>query len=164
MAVIIPSDLIAGVLRAATPKRAEAAKLRLAGLEAADFRTELAAAGQSPPPKTGDFAMDVTPAALARHDNKADAYRKFEAFLLSNAFESILPDADSEAFGEGFAGGIWRSMAAEQFASLFAEQGGIGVAGILAARDGTGEAAKGSARRSAQWPYFQTDAITAFRT
>lgn len=188
MAVIIPSDLVAGVLKAAAPKRAEAAMMKLAGLQAQDFDKQLMAAAEPRARQTGDPIMDVlaggNPLRLAgggqglfnadepavneaRHDGKLDAFRKFEAFMLSNAFENILPDADSGAFGEGFAGGVWRSMAAEQFASLFANQGGIGVAELLAARDQPGEtgaAPNGIVTTSQQWPYFQASTISAFQT
>ncbi len=188
MAVTIPSDLIAGVLKAAAPKRAEAATLKLAGLQPQYFDNEMMAMAQPPARHSGDLIMDVLAAAnplrlsaaerglsgsgeagvnMAQHDGKIDAYRKFEAFLLSSAFENILPDAESGAFGEGFAGGVWRSMAAEQFASLFADQGGIGVAELLASRDQPGKPAaepNGGVSSSRQWPYFQTSAISAFQT
>jgi peptidoglycan hydrolase FlgJ len=191
MPVTIPSDLVAGVLKAAAPRRVERATLKLGGASpspgpaAPNFLGELLALAKSPEkPRDlpGDMVMDVLTAAdpvrlaaaerrlsnmeTARLDGEADAYRKFEAMLLGNAFESILPPADGGAFGDGFAGGIWRSMAAAQIASLFADRGGIGIAAMLGSRDQDGVSAnpaEGNVTPARQWPYFQTNSISTFQ-
>ena len=58
---------------------------------------------------------------------KADTYRKFEAVLLQNFVESMLPK-DDESFGDAASAGIYRSMMAEQLANQIANAGGIGIA------------------------------------
>ena len=191
MSVRIPSDLVISVLRAANPVRAKAAAAKLAGLASAlaaqppsfaSLFTATAPAPQRVGDLQNDLVMDVMNAApperraaasakLGATDNQAtrfaevhqapDSYTKFEGFLLRSAFEDILPPADSGAFGEGFAGGIWRSMAAEQFANLFADRGGIGIASMLRQR---AEPPQGSPSPQAngQWPYFEMPRLPPF--
>ncbi|MFT3988548.1 rod-binding protein [Aestuariivirga sp.] len=177
MSVILPSDLVADVMKAASPAREQAAARKLAVHQApSGFAARLdlllsqqPRAGDLP----GDLVMDVManaqPQKLAaaeeklaastpRHD-MADPYQKFESFMLRNAIEDMLPAAESGAYGEGFAGGMWRSMAADQLADLLAARGGLGIAQTLRARE-TQDAAK----PAGQWPYFQTQAIHDFAT
>lgn len=49
--------------------------------------------------------------------------------LMKEMFSSI--DTSESSFGGGFAEETWRGMQAEQFASIVAEQGGIGLADQL---------------------------------
>ena len=130
--------MVMDVMSAADPQRLATAEQRLQGLRTAGM-----------------------PAATAA----PDAYQKFEAFLLRSSFEEMLPPASSGAFGEGFAGGVWRSMAADQFASLFADHGGIGIASAL--RSGAhgrnaATAAASDPTPAPQWLYFQTPSIASF--
>ena len=87
----------------------------------------------------------------------ASPYVAFEQMFLRNMFESMLPSADSGLYGEGTAGGIWRSMSADQLANVFAKAGGIGIASSL---DRTPHNQEIPASR--QWPYFEIDEIRAF--
>ena len=70
------------------------------------------------------------PASSARG---SEAYRGFEAMVLSNFVESMLPSNASSVFGTGTAGGIWKSMLAQQIGTELARSGGIGIATQLAA-------------------------------
>ena len=79
--------------------------------------------------------------------------------VLRNLFEALLPREETEAFGSGPSAGVWRSMAADQLAGLYAENGGFGIARTLTSPDG-----KTSMRSERQWPYFSLDAIGNFRS
>jgi hypothetical protein len=94
---------------------------------------------------------------LAAHRVAPDPYVDFERMVLRNLLESLLPDAGSGAFGTGPSAGVWRTMAADQLAGLYASNGGIGIAETLAGSDD--ELVDGG---DAQWPYFRTDVIKAF--
>ena len=74
--------------------------------------------------------------------------------MLRNLFESLLPKEESGAFGSGPSAGVWRSMAADQLAGLYAGTGGIGIAAELSSEVG--------GRDGSQWPYFSTRKIEAF--
>jgi hypothetical protein len=176
MSVTISSDFILDVLKAAEPSRAARAAARLE-MHQPDFASEVrrvATTAVSP-----DLIADVMAAAdpSARSNSEArlaaldpgapgspastggaqEAYKAFEAMALAQVYSQILPDAESGAFGEGFAGSVWRSMAADQFAKLHADKGGLGIA-TLASQDET-LAAQGS---SLAWPYYAVDKITDF--
>jgi flagellar protein FlgJ len=60
-----------------------------------------------------------------------DATRKFEAFIMQSWIQTILPSQDHGFFGQGAAGGIWRSMLAEQIGNQVARAGGIGLKKML---------------------------------
>jgi len=182
MSLTVSSDLVLDVMKAAPPQRLEAAIMKLAGHsgDVAASRTDFAKALNNtkiPEPTKaqgkGDLVADVmsavNPEEIARAearlaglaDKPAPAYRQFEAFLLRNAFESMLPPADGGAYGKGLAGDMWRSMAADQLATTLAESGGIGVARILA----TSESGRTEGLlKSPQWPYFQRTSISAFES
>ena len=63
---------------------------------------------------------------------KSATYQKFEAVLLQQFVESMLPK-DDELFGDKTSAGVYRSMMAEQFATQLAKSGGIGIAKAVAA-------------------------------
>jgi hypothetical protein len=95
---------------------------------------------------------------LANHSGASaqGAYVDFERMVLRNLLESLLPTSESGAYGAGPSAGIWRSLAADQLAGLYAGSGGIGIAETLSAgkdRDGSSQGG---------WPYFATDKIEAF--
>lgn len=145
MAISPPSDLLLDVARAADPGKVREATARLARL-AADpgaanegFGKALAAAGAgkvAAPAGAEAKAPAAPPAGGAaplrtRTEPALDAYRKFEAVLLQNFVESILPK-DDESFGDAASAGIYRSMMAEQLATQISKAGGIGIAGAIA--------------------------------
>ena len=129
-----PSDLIGGVLAAADPDMAQESRDRL---------TSMANAAVS---SRGHGGLD-------------SVSRNFEAVLLRNMLESILPKEETGAFGEGLAGSIWRSFAADHMASLFSDAGGIGLAEAIEAHLPQAGARED---RAAQWPYFGATTIRSF--
>lgn len=141
MAVRIPSDLVVDVMKAASPAQVQMAAARLKAASKAEDGTLFTEALQS-----------------LRSAKPNDVYTQFESFMLRDAVEEMLPKAGSSAFGEGFAGGVWRSMAAEQFASIFTEHGGLGIAEMMRARAGEQQPAP----TDGQWPYYRAPAISAY--
>ena len=153
MAISPPSDLLLDVAAAADPMKVRAATERLAKLAAdptaanAGFDAALTRArsglGSSMPgiaaakvngttPDDGSLATlgGAGPGAFAHRPGvhtKPSAYTKFEAVLLQNFVEAMLPK-DSELFGDKNSASAYRSMMAEQIANQIADAGGIGVA------------------------------------
>lgn len=173
MAVRIPSDLIVDVMKAVAPAQAKMAAARLQAtskMEASGgLFTEALQSLRSKRP-SGDLVVGVMRAAEPAGAGTAarklaslspapnDAYAQFESFMLRDAIEEMLPNSDSGAFGGGFAGGVWRSMAAEQFASIFTQHGGLGIAEMMRSR----AAAPQLAAPDGQWPYYRGPAIAAY--
>ncbi|MFN4140575.1 rod-binding protein [Aestuariivirga sp.] len=159
MAVTISSDLVLDVMRNADPARKAEAISRLQSFggvfsNGRDFAGLLQCMDQPAGVGTsGGSAMHQR----AESTNSLAAYAGFERMVLRNLFESLLPAVDSGAYGAGPSAGVWRSMAAEQFATTYAEAGGLGIADALSReRIGTEMA------QVEQWPYFKLDAISSF--
>lgn len=149
MAIAPPSDILLDAVRAADPAKVRAATARLAQL-AADpaagnegFAKALASVRAAGAGTTGGNSTLLATAPSgsvgqresveARADGrKTDTYQKFEAVLLQQFVESMLPK-DDELFGDKTSAGVYRSMMAEQFASQLARSGGIGIAKAVAA-------------------------------
>ncbi|WP_338305220.1 rod-binding protein, partial [Bradyrhizobium ottawaense] len=74
-----------------------------------------------------------------------EVYRKFEAFILQTFVETMLPKESEQVFGKGTAGGVWKSMLAEQLGSQLAKGNGIGIAKQLAAANPAGPNGAGKA-------------------
>ena len=55
-------------------------------------------------------------------------FQQFEAFVLQSFIENMLPEDNEAVYGNGLAGGMWKSMMAEQIANQLAKAGGIGIA------------------------------------
>lgn len=154
MAVTIPSDLVLDVMRNADPAR----------LRKAVAAFEQPAADPSPPfaqameRASGGFAMRAPAQPLPQQNaesSDAVAARNFERMVLRNMFEPMMPPPESGAFGEGPSAGIWRSLAADEFAGAAAKSGQFGIASLIAPR-------KESGQQQQQWPYFQAGPITSF--
>ena len=171
MAVSLPSDLVMDVMRNADPTRLNTVTAKLQDLSgderlSADFANLLdgihgrhvqsASPEVSPDGGHGFAALPALP-GVGAHPVAPDPYVDFERMVLRNLLESLLPDARSGTFGTGPSAGVWRSMAADQLAGLYASSGGIGIAGALAGSDDGL-----SVRGDSQWPYFRTENITAF--
>ena len=150
MAVTLPSDLIVDVMRSADPARLERATAKLQSLDAS-----------SPEPRAFANVLDgvdvSTRTSAPSRGEAAGPYVEFEQMVLRNMFEAMLPAETSDAFGTGPSAGIWRSLAADQLATLHARAGGIGIAAGLAA----GERQEGAVMER-EWPYFSTDKIEAY--
>jgi hypothetical protein len=177
MAVRIPSDLVVDVMNAAGLAQTQMAAARLKAKTGTPepagtmFTDALMALREAKPKAGGDLLAGVMGAAEPATARAAlqrlaemsaqpnDAYGQFESFMMRQAFEDMMPPTGAGTFGEGFAGGVWRSMAAEQFASIFTDHGGLGIAEMLRSRAG-GE--REPASPSAQWPYYNAPAIAAY--
>lgn len=144
MAISPPSDILLDVANAADPAQVRVATARLAklandpGLVDADFGKALSAAGKgngtfsSAPPVTATISAPLGASSVEAKDAKT-AYQKFEALLLQNFVETMLPK-DDELYGDKESAGIYRSMMAEQFATQLSKAGGIGIAKSIAAK------------------------------
>jgi hypothetical protein len=153
------TDIVLGVTRAADAARQKAAVSRLEKLsgqasgtvdataQTADpapaWSTEvrLAAAGTSRPAKLDTQAPTAGPSR-----REMDVYVQFEALLMKDMIEAMLPQDAETVFGSGTAGNIWKSMLAEQVAFEIARTGSLGIAKTIA----QGEAAASAARAPAQ--------------
>ena len=140
VAISPPSDIVLDVASAADPAKVRAATERLAKLAAdpnasANFSEALAATrapakSVAPASSTAPEQAGLTSARDAistpTHD-KTKTYQKFEAVLLQNFVEAMLPK-DSQLFGDEKSANIYRSMMAEQFANQLAKSGSFGIA------------------------------------
>jgi Rod binding domain-containing protein len=59
------------------------------------------------------------------------AYRKFEAAVLQNFMQSMMPKDSEAVYGKGLAGDMWKSELAKQLGTVLADRGGIGIANRL---------------------------------
>ena len=141
MAIKPSSDIVLDVLKAADPVRAQAATQRLAALgaggvdEADDFAKVLDATTPQPVPdpdaKTNaanmrDRFAALNPGALA--DQKMTRTQvEFEASILKTFVDAILPKDETDVYGQGSAGDIWKSMLADQIARQIAKSGAFGI-------------------------------------
>ncbi len=141
MAISPPSDIVLDVASAADPAKVRAATDRLARLAAdpnaaaSSFAEALAATQAS----SGAAARGVPPTTVAGLPDARDSiasgapkdplkvYQKFEAVLLQNFVEAVLPK-DTDLFGDKNSADIYRSMMAEQLANQLAKSGRLGIA------------------------------------
>lgn len=142
MAIKPSSDIVLDVLKAADPARAQAVAQRLSALgtggvdEAQDFSRILDAVGQPAAPdpdiKANAANMRDRLAALngdmAKDDKAARTEVEFEASILKPFVDAILPKNETDVYGQGSAGDIWKSMLADQIAKQIAKSGAFGVA------------------------------------
>lgn len=155
MGIQPPSDIVMGVMQAADPARQQAVISKLRAL-AMGAPSEGIAFDQVMQPKglpltpgapmtpgLAPFAVSSTVSlrnatALSRQQAGADAgpaaasFRKFEAMVMSQFVQSMMPQKAEAVFGNGNAGQIWKSMLAEKVAEQAAQAGGIGIAQRLA--------------------------------
>jgi Rod binding domain-containing protein len=143
MIVTPTSDLVLDVLDAADPvtQRAATAKLDALKSSGADFAatmdseaTKAAGADQSAA-KVAEAQSGIVngpPVQVIKKPGPDEVYRKFEAFILQTFVETMLPKESEEVFGKGTAGGVWKSMLAEQLGAQLAKGKGIGIAKQLA--------------------------------
>jgi peptidoglycan hydrolase FlgJ len=137
MAIAPPSDIVMDVVNAADPARMQEAQERLQTASSTLAAARLTRDGKG-------FSTDVasldqistsgpdTGAKVSTRDSKTpETYRKFEAMVLQNFIQSMLPSDSSEIYGEGTAGNVWKGMMAEQLGNAIAKGGGIGIADRL---------------------------------
>lgn len=117
------SDIISNVVAAADPRRADAARQKLAA-SAASAPTEFETLVQ-PAQKEARNAAVATPSArvdrplakrpVAGESPVSFAYRSLGAMLLQKAFETMTPTSSSDGASRS-AMSVWKSMLAQQFA------------------------------------------------
>ncbi|MDN4999793.1 rod-binding protein [Bradyrhizobium sp. GCM10027634] len=158
MIVTATSDLVLDVLDAADPvaQRTATAKLEALRSSDADFAATMDAAASKAADQSSAGAAEAQsgvvngpPVQVIKKPGPDEVYRKFEAFILQTFVETMLPKESEEVFGKGTAGGIWKSMLAEQLGNQLAKGKGIGIAKQLASAhpagpDMTGKAGDGS--------------------
>lgn len=152
MSILPQTDIVTEVAQAADPQKLHNAIARLSELSKARLRPagdqfsglvhgiDSAARtnnGVGSAQRSTNVASFDGPAATRRSatpiesQGAHDATRKFEAFIIQSWIQTILPSQDHGFFGQGSAGGIWRSMLAEQIGNQIARAGGIGLNKVL---------------------------------
>lgn len=157
MSIKPPSDIVLDVARAADPARYQDAASKLstpAGGDPAAFDDAFRTAGVSvhmPLDARGTLTAMQTDSAVSGPGRKGDPYKQFEAFVLRQFVEKMMPDKATSVFGKGNAGGIWKSMLAEQIGAEVSKAGGLGIARILAGPQAVDKAAadKATAEKAA---------------
>lgn len=129
MAINPPSDLVLDVAMAADPQamRASAERLRTMTADRAAAQMPLSSEHFARLQMGGNISED----ALAKTPAPNPAFKKFEAFMLQSFVESMFSGENQAVYGEGIAGGYWKSMMSEAIANQMADAGGIGVARML---------------------------------
>jgi Rod binding domain-containing protein len=133
LAISPPSDIVLDVARAIDPAELAAARTQLAeraraGMGKIEF-PEIAS--------TETSAKNMANMRFAGHADTGkagkapEAYRKFEAVVLQNFMQSMMPKDSEAVYGKGLAGDMWKSELAKQLGSVLSERGGIGIANRL---------------------------------
>lgn len=155
MSISPPTDIVLDVARAADPARYQEAASKLGtpgSTDPAAFGDAYRMAGASvhmPIDARGALTALQTDNAVSGAGKAGDPYKQFEAFVLRQFVETMMPSKASAVFGKGNAGGIWKSMLAEQVGTQIAKAGGLGIARML-------EAARPSAAASVAAPAAKT--------
>lgn len=151
MSILPPTDIVTEVAQAADPHKLHAAMTRLADLTATlapneHFSALLKGAAVEPPLNGADHVSNgsktsVTHLALggmkslassqAGEPRASDVAKRFEAYVIQSFLQTLLPQEEHGIFGQGTAGGVWRSMTAEQLGNQLAKAGGVGLRKIL---------------------------------
>ncbi|WP_321340755.1 rod-binding protein [Breoghania sp.] len=150
MAIQPPTDLVLDVARAADPDKLKVAATRLQSIAktaASDgegfanaydsVTSDLAAGGDINAGGSGrHYPVNVASMRTAMRTRTAIASavsptQQFEALILQQFIEAMLPDDAETVFGKGTAGDIWKSMMAEQISKQVVSAGGIGISGML---------------------------------
>ncbi len=154
MIVTATPDLVLDVLEAADPVTQRAATAKLDALKSsnADFAAAMDAEVGKAADQSATGISDTRPAAVngapvkvVKAPASGEVYRKFEAFILQTFVETMLPKESEQVFGKGTAGGVWKSMLAEQLGNQLAKGNGIGIAKQLAAAHPAAPDASGKA-------------------
>ena len=160
----LATDIVGDVVNAADPAKLQTSIAKLNGT------TSL---GQM---DMAGLVLNANDSGAAKAANpKAKAYEQFEASILRNFVEGMLPKSAESVYGEGTAGNVWRSMQADFMSQELAKSGGIGIAATLARLDeararSQGDVslneispkaggASGSLSSASEWPYFSRSKI-----
>ena len=153
MSIAPPSDIVLDVAQAADPQRLQEAQAKLARMSAGtaaatDFPAVL---GQKTPlPSAPPVRLPLYPTAPVVTTRPISPYQKFEAVLLQNLVDNILPRGGG-LFGDAASSDINRSMLAEQLAVQIARTNRVGIARMLEKAHGpAGASAVGAQLAAAQ--------------
>jgi peptidoglycan hydrolase FlgJ len=141
MAIKPSSDIVLEVLKAADPARAQAVTQKLTslgagGVEEADDFTKVLDAAAQPSASDADIranAADMRDRLAALNPNAtadqktAQTQVEFEASILKTFVDAMLPKDETDVYGQGSAGDIWKSMLADQIAKQIARSGAFGI-------------------------------------
>ena len=144
MAISPPSDLVLDVAKAADPEKLKVAAAKLQSIAThSGGNTPVGAPGfgatydgLSGSPSGYGYGSSVADARVGMH-NRTEIVghltpnQKFEALVLQQFIETMMPDDAEEVFGQGTAGSIWKSMMAEQIGRQVVRSGGVGIADML---------------------------------
>jgi Rod binding domain-containing protein len=138
LAISPPSDIVLDVARAVDPAELAAARTQLAeraraGATKVEFPDIAASEASSPATALKNMAgMRFTGhAGSEKTDETPKAYQKFEAAVLQNFMQSMMPKDSEAVYGKGLAGDMWKSELARQLGTVLSERGGIGIANKL---------------------------------
>jgi Rod binding domain-containing protein len=138
LAISPPSDIVLDVARAVDPAELAAARTQLAeraraGATKVEFPDIAASEASSPATALKNMAgMRFTGhAGSEKTDQTPKAYQKFEAAVLQNFMQSMMPKDSEAVYGKGLAGDMWKSELARQLGTVLSERGGIGIANKL---------------------------------
>lgn len=164
----LATDIVGDVINAAEPAKLQTSIAKLNGTSSLG-RVDMAGLvlnASGPAAATG---------SIEAANPKAKAYQQFEASILRNFVEEMLPKTAENVYGEGTAGNIWRSMQADFMSQELAKTGGIGIAATLARLDEArarsqpdvslneitprAGGAGGSISSASEWPYFSRSKI-----
>jgi Rod binding domain-containing protein len=133
LAISPPSDIILDVARAVDPAELAAARTQLASRAQSGVGTvgfpEIGST-EAPLKNMADMRFDGH-AEVNKTGKAPDAYRKFEAVVLQNFMQSMMPKDSEAVYGKGLAGDMWKSELAKQLGTVLSERGGIGIANRL---------------------------------
>ena len=146
MSLAPSTDLVLEVSRAADPDRAAAVVEKLnalardgaqspadfaAALNAASSAASAAASSAAPAASAPAIATAVAAPRGAPLSREAKARTQLESVFLSQFIGEMLPKDTPSAFGQGYAGDMWRQMLAERVADQMAASGRLGIASRL---------------------------------
>ncbi|MEN9894173.1 MAG: hypothetical protein RIR97_25 [Pseudomonadota bacterium] len=134
MSISPVSDLVLDVVQAADPAKVIEAQSRLKSAKTQTEAVQLASAGkgfEASVVKAQDMRALKMAETNSVDDKKTETYRNFEAMVLQNFVQSMMPADTESVYGEGTTGDYWKSMMAEQIAKEIAAGGGIGIADHL---------------------------------
>lgn len=125
MGLGLDSDLVLDVIRAGNPERVAKAREKLETMRAS-------VTAPKPAQEFSALTGNVRPTANNTRVTKAGtAEQKFEAYILQNFLEAMLPKNNDAVYGAGLAGDMWKSMLAEEISSTVAANGRLGLANRL---------------------------------
>jgi flagellar protein FlgJ len=121
------TDLVLEVSRAADPARAAAVREKLTALSDAaptpadndGFKAALGSAAGATAPVSPRPGAPLSAAKKAQH--------MLESAFLTQFLDEMLPKDTPSAFGQGYAGDMWRSMLAQRVADQIAASGRLGI-------------------------------------